>query len=383
MPERSIGEQKMSNNSQKTYQLGQSIWYDNIQRRLLENDEMAGMISRGEIYGVTSNPSIFHNAIGKSNDYDAALIPLAKAGKSAMEIYESLAVEDIRQAADLFKELYQSSNQIDGYVSLEVNPDLANNTAETIVEAKRLWELVDRPNLMIKIPATKAGIPAVSAVISEGINVNVTLIFSLQRYQAVMDAYLTGLEQRLSVGKPIDGIASVASFFISRVDTNVDNKLQALIKAGKIDQTAADQLFGKAALANAKLAYQGFKTTFDSQRFSELKKNGAQLQRPLWASTSTKNPAYPDVLYIDHLIGPNTVNTVPPTTLNHFNDHGKAELTLETDLAASEQVFVDLTAAGISIDQVTEELEEEGVKAFSDAFRNLLQTVEERRLAEV
>ncbi|MEN8242811.1 MAG: transaldolase [Chloroflexota bacterium] len=373
----------MSNNSTKTFQLGQSLWYDNIQRKLLENGDMAAMVANGEIYGVTSNPSIFHNAIGKSKDYDAALIPLAKAGKNAVEIYETLAVDDIQQAADLFQELYIKSEKVDGYVSLEVNPDLANNTAETISEAKRLWALVDRPNLMIKIPATKAGIPAVSAVIAAGINVNVTLIFSLERYQAVMDAYLTGLEERLSAGEPIDGIASVASFFISRVDTNVDNKLAAQIKTGKLDQTAAASLFGKAALANAKLAYQEFKTVFEDQRFSELKAKGAQLQRPLWASTSTKNPDYPDVLYIDELIGPDTVNTVPPNTLVQFNDHGNVALSLETGLPDAGQVFADLEAAGVSIDQVTEELEEAGVQAFSDAFHALLETVETRRQAEV
>jgi transaldolase len=373
----------MSNNSQKAYQLGQSIWYDNIQRRLLENGELAGMIEQGEIYGVTSNPSIFHNSIAKSGDYDAALIPLAKAGKSAVEIFEALAVEDIRQAADLFASLYESTDGGDGFVSLEVDPDLANNTEKTLSEAKRLWKLVDRPNLMIKIPATKEGLPAITAAIAAGINVNVTLIFSQERYEEVMEAYLAGLEQRASAGEPLERVASVASFFVSRLDTNVDGKLKAKAEAGEIGREKADTLYGKAAVANAKLAYQRFRKVFESERFATLESKGAQLQRPLWASTSTKNPAYPDVLYVDTLIGPNTVNTIPPNTLVQFNDHGKAGLTLEEGLVESEQVFADLEAAGISIEQVTQELEEAGVKAFSDAFHSLIETVEARRQAEI
>jgi transaldolase len=373
----------MKNNSQKVYELGQSIWYDNIERRLLENGEMAEMIERGEIYGVTSNPSIFNNAIAKSSDYDAALVPLARAGKTAIEIFEALAVEDIRQAADLFADFYHATGGKDGFVSLEVNPDLANNTEETLSEAKRLWNLVDRPNLMIKIPATKAGIPAITAAIAAGINVNVTLIFSQERYAEVMEAYLAGLEQRVAAGEPIKKVASVASFFVSRLDTNVDGKLEAKVKAGEITQEKAESLYGKAAVANAKLAYQGFRKIFESERFAALKNKGAQLQRPLWASTSTKNPAYPDVLYVDTLIGPNTVNTVPPKTLAQFNDHGTVDLTLEDGLTDAEQVFSKLEAVGVSIEQVTQELEEAGVRAFSEAFHSLIETVENRRQAEL
>lgn len=373
----------MSNNSQKVYELGQSIWYDNIERRLLENGELAGMIERGEIYGVTSNPSIFNNAIAKSNDYDAALIPLAIEGKSAMEIYEALAVADIRQATDLFADFYHSTGGKDGFVSLEVNPDLANNTEETISEAKRLWGLVDRPNLMIKIPATEEGIPAITAAIAAGVNVNVTLIFSQERYEKVMDAYLKGLEQRVEAGKPVEKIASVASFFVSRVDSNVDAKLKAQEDAGEISQEEANALYGKAAIANAKLAYQRFRRVFESDRFAVLKEKGAQVQRPLWASTSTKNPDYPDVYYVDTLIGPHTVNTVPPHTLEHFNDHGVVALTLEESLADSEQVFVDLEVAGVSMEIVTQELEEAGVRSFSDAFHSLIETVDSRRQAEL
>jgi transaldolase len=373
----------MSNNSQKVYELGQSLWYDNIERRLLENGELAGMIARGEIYGVTSNPSIFNNAIAKSSDYDAALVPLAKAGKSAIEIFEALAVEDIRQAADLFADFYHSTGGKDGFVSLEVNPDLATNTEETLSEAKRLWKLVDRPNLMIKIPATKAGLPAITAAIAAGINVNVTLIFSQERYEEVMEAYLVGLEQRVEAGEPVERVASVASFFVSRLDSNVDDKLKVKVEAGEISQESAEALYGKAAVANAKLAYQRFRKIFESDRFNALKARGAQLQRPLWASTSTKNPAYPDVLYVDTLIGPNTVNTVPPKTLVQFNDHGKVGLTLEDGLSDAEKVFAGLITAGVLIEQVTQELEDAGVRAFSAAFHSLIDAVESRRQAEL
>jgi transaldolase len=367
------------NNSQKVYQLGQSIWYDNIQRRLLESGDMTGMIERGEIYGVTSNPSIFNNAIAKSNDYDDDLIPLIKANKSAEEIFEILAVEDIRQAADLFGDLYSSTNGGDGYVSLEVNPDLANNTDATVKEAKRLWDLVDRSNLMIKIPATKEGLPAITRSIASGLNINVTLIFSQQRYEEVIDAYLTGLEIRVSEEKPINKIASVASFFVSRIDSKVDKYLDDLISSGHNAGEMAKKLQGKVAIANAKEAYQRFKQIFGSERFTMLMEKGARVQRPLWASTSTKNPDYPDVLYVDSLIGPDTVNTIPPKTLDAFNDHGLVKNKLENDLDESCEVLANLEVVGISLTQVTNELEYEGVDAFSSAFHELLETVESRR----
>jgi transaldolase len=368
------------NNSQKVYQLGQSVWYDNIQRQLLENGDMADMIEHGLIYGVTSNPSIFNNAIAKSNDYDDDLIPLVKAGKNAEEIFEILAVEDIRRAADLFADLYASTDGGDGYVSLEVNPDLANDTDATVSEAKRLWNLVERPNLMIKIPATKEGLPAITQAIASGINVNVTLIFSLERYEKVMDAYLKGLETRLSEGKPVNRIASVASFFVSRIDTKVDKYLDEIISLGDDREDLAKDTQGKVAIASAKEAYQRSLNIFGSERFISLKEKGARVQRPLWASTSTKNPAYPDVLYIDSLIGPDTVNTIPPNTLTAFNEHGVVENTLENDLNESRKILADLESLGISLFQVTEELENEGVIAFSVAFHALLESVETRRL---
>jgi len=359
----------MSESIQKLTSLGQSLWYDNIQRKLLVSGELKAMIDRGDIRGVTSNPTIFQNAIAKTNDYDAALIPLAWAGWDAEKIFWQLAVEDIQEACDLFKPLYESTKGGDGYVSIEVSPYLAHDTEGTARQARELWERVDRPNLMVKIPATKAGVPAIRASIAAGINVNVTLIFSLSRYAEVMDAYLSGLEDRTAKNLPIQNIASVASFFVSRVDTKIDPQLPE----GAV-------LRGKAAVDNAKLAYEQFETIFTSPRFATLKARfSARVQRPLWASTGTKNPAYSDTLYVDELIGPDTVNTVPPATLDAFRDHGKAGLTVTRDLAAAQKTFVDLKAIGISMATVTQELEEEGVKAFADAFKVLLDSIEERR----
>jgi transaldolase len=343
--------------------LGQSLWYDNIQRKLLtksgrqESSELERMIARGEIRGVTSNPSIFHNAIAKTNDYDSALVPLAWAGWSAEDIFWQLAVEDIRAACDLFCPLYETTNGGDGYVSIEVSPYLARDTAATVEQAAALWERVDRPNLMIKIPATLEGIPAIRQTIASGINVNVTLIFSLERYAQVMDAYLSGLEDRLAAGEPIDRIASVASFFISRVDSKVDKLLEH-----------RPQLQGLAAIANARLAYADFLHTFRGERWEALEAKGANLQRPLWASTSTKNPAYLDTLYVNTLIGPNTVNTLPPQTLDAFRDHGLARETIGEDMDRVRSLFGQLKRHGISMDVITQELEVEGVKAFADAF---------------
>ena len=368
------------NNSQKAYQLGQSIWYDNIQRKLLENGDLLRMISDGLIYGVTSNPSIFNNAIAKTNDYDHDLLPLLNEGKTALEIFEALAVKDIQEACDLFSELYQRTGGQDGFVSLEVNPTLADDTEATIEEAMRLWKLVNRPNLMVKIPATQAGIPAIKQAIASGVNVNVTLIFSQDRYELVMDAYLSGLEMRIERGEPLDRIASVASFFVSRMDSKVDKRLEAIVADGGEKKAKAEKLLGKAAVANAKLAYQKFCQIFEEERFKKLQQKGAQVQRPLWASTSTKNPAYSDVLYVDTLIGPNTVNTVPPQTLVAFNDHGSVEATLEKGISQEKEILASIEAVGISLNSVTEELENEGVQSFKNDFENLLKAIEGRRL---
>jgi transaldolase len=361
--------------------LGQSPWYDNIERRLLLNGELAAMIASGDIRGVTSNPSIFNNAIARSTDYDARLAELAHSGASAAQIYESLVIEDIQAAADLFSGLYRESQGADGYVSLEVNPLLAHDTQGTINEALRLWKDVSRPNLMVKIPATQAGIPAIRKVISAGVNVNVTLIFALDRYQAVMDAYLSGLEDRLAAGQGIDSIASVASFFVSRIDSKTNKYLDVVASQTSLSAGLAASLKGRIAIASARLAYQQFLFVFNSPRFSALKSQGARLQRPLWASTSTKDPAYPDTIYVDTLIGPDTVNTLPPQTLAAFKDHGVVQRTVDQDLAQAQQDFSDLAQLGISIAQITTELEQEGVQAFADAFNALMQTIETRRQA--
>ena len=358
----------MSESIKKLTALGQSIWYDNIQRKILENGEFKAMIERGEIRGVTSNPSIFNAAIAKTNDYDSALTPLAWAGWDAEKIFWQLAIEDIKAACDAFQPLYEESNGGDGYVSIEVSPDVAHDTEATAAQAQQLWARIKRPNLMVKIPATKAGIPAIRKSIAAGVNINITLIFSLKRYAEVMDAYLSGLEERAAAGHPIDHIASVASFFVSRVDTKIDPKLPD-----------GSPLKGKAAIANAKLAYDEYQKTFAGARWEKLKVKGARVQRPLWASTSTKNPAYPDTIYINHLIGPETVNTVPPATLEAFKDHGVAAMTLVRGLDEAHNDIDQLEAAGISMDVVTQELEDEGIKAFADAFTQLLATIDERR----
>ena len=361
--------------------LGQSLWYDNIQRRLLENGELAKMIQEGDIRGVTSNPSIFNNAIAKTGDYDSALKPMAWSGWSSEEIFWQLAVEDIQAAADLFRPLYDSTRGSDGYVSLEVSPYLANDTIKTVSEAIRLWKLVDRPNLLVKIPATRAGIPAIQQAIAAGINVNVTLIFSLERYAEVMDAYLRGLEERLEKNLPIESIASVASFFVSRIDTKIDARLNDMIKIGGTDGGKASGLRGLAAIANARLAYAQFLEVFGSDRFAKVKAKGGRAQRPLWASTSTKNPDYRDVIYVEELIAANTVNTVPPQTLVAFKDHGNSALTIGKDLDAMRRGLADLESIGIHMDLVTAELEDEGVRSFSEAFTALLQSIDDRRIA--
>ncbi len=367
------------NTVQKLAELGQSIWYDNIERGLLKNGEMAGMIERGEIRGVTSNPTIFMKAITQTDDYDDELGPLIEAGHSAEDIFWQLAIEDIQAATDLFRPLYDRTNGGDGYVSIEVKPSLAHDTQATLAEVKSLWQRVDRPNLMVKIPATAAGIPAIAAATAAGVNVNITLIFSRDRYAAVMDAYLRGLEQRVAQGQPIDDIASVASFFVSRVDTKVDKRLQAIIDQGGPQAQEAKSLLGQAAIANAKLAYADYQRVFTSERFERLRKMGARVQRPLWASTSTKNPAYNDLVYVDGLIGPDTVNTVPPKTLAALLDHGVVKLTVEQNLDEAQAVIDRLEALGISMTNVTDELEQEGVKSFGDAFTELLAAVDERR----
>lgn len=359
----------MSESIKKLTQLKQSLWYDNIQRKILDNGELKAMIENGDIRGVTSNPTIFQNAIAKTNDYDSALVPLAWAGWDSEKIFWHLAIDDIQRACDLFRPLYDQTKGGDGYVSIEVSPNLAHDTQGTIKQAQELWDKVNRPNLMVKIPATKECIPAIRASIAAGININITLIFSLSRYSEVMDAYLSGLEDRTANHLPIENIASVASFFVSRVDTKIDPQLPE-----------DSPLHGKAAIANAKLAYHSFEEIFTSSRFATLKARfWARVQRPLWASTGTKNPKYPDTYYVDNLIGPDTVNTVPPATLNAFREHGTASLTITRDLDEAKKIFEDLKAHNILMDTVTQELEDEGLKSFADSFKTLLDAIDDRR----
>ncbi|MEA4909589.1 MAG: transaldolase [Chloroflexi bacterium] len=365
------------NTVQQLRAAGQSVWYDNIERRLINNGELEGMVKRGEILGLTSNPTIFKNAIVNSNDYDESLAKVRGAALSDTEVFFTLAIEDICSVAQMFRPVYDESQGLDGMVSLEVNPDLAYETQATLEEAKNLWKRVNQPNLMVKIPATQAGLPAITEAIAAGINVNVTLIFSLERYAEVIEAFLSGLEKRAANGQPLDHIASVASFFVSRIDTKVDPRLAAL--AG--ENPKAGQLAGKAAIANASLAYRLFQEQFGSSRFEALKHKGARVQRPLWASTSTKNPEYRDTIYVEELIAPHTVNTMPEKTLKAFLDHGKVEPRLEENIHTAEAVFSDLESLGISMAQVTEELEKEGVSSFSASFRDLVDAIHTRRQA--
>jgi transaldolase/glucose-6-phosphate isomerase len=363
----------------KLTNLGQSLWYDYMERRILENGELAKLINQGEIKGLTSNPSIFNHAIAQSKDYDSALIPMSWSGYTDKMILEQLMVEDIKRVADLLKPLFDKTHGGDGFVSLEVKPDLAYDTEKTIEEARRLWNIVNRPNVMIKIPATEPGLPAIRQSIAAGININITLIFSINRYKEVMDAYLSGLEDRIKAGKPIDHINSVASFFVSRIDTKVDKYLEPIVQVSNSKSKIAHSLLGKIAIANARLAYVEFRKVFESGRFNKLQVKGARLQRPLWASTSTKNPAYSDTMYVDELIGNHTVNTVPPQTLQAFRDHGKAKLTIEKDLDLARKAFSELKSVGISIQRVTKELEEEGVQVFSESYDSLIASVKRRR----
>ena len=353
-------------------ELGQSMWYDNISRDLLDSGELARLIASHGVRGVTSNPTIFQKAMTTAAAYAPEFTRLAAAGHNAPEIYETLAVGDIQRGADLLRGVYDASGGKDGFISLEVSPTLAHDTAGTLAEAKRLHAWVDRPNLMIKIPATPEGIPAIRAAIAAGISVNITLIFAIASHAKVIDAFMSGLEDRVRAGLAIDRIASVASFFVSRVDSAVDKALDA--KGG-----AALALRGKAAIANAKLAYELFEKEFASPRFEKLRAKGAQMQRPLWASTSTKNPSYKDTIYVDALIGPHTVDTLPPATLAAFNDHGTVAVTIRNDLAEAKQQLAAIEAQGVSMEKVCAELLRDGVASFAKSFSDLLGAVEARR----
>jgi transaldolase len=356
--------------------LGQSPWYDQMTRSLISQGTLKNMIEEDGLRGLTSNPTIFEKAISGSKDYEDALRGLVGKGAGLPEIYDALVVEDIASAADVFLPVYESTRGEDGFVSIEVSPLLAEDIAGTVSEAKRLHAKLARPNVLIKVPATPEGLPAIEELISEGISVNVTLIFSLEVYGQVIEAYLKGLERRLAKGGAVDRVASVASFFVSRIDTAVDKKLEEIAKAGHAEAAA---LMGKTAIANAKLAYELFQQLFSGARWEKLAAAGARVQRPLWASTGTKNPKYSDVLYIETLIGPHTVNTMPPVTYEAFRDHGKAVVTILDDLAGAHQLFAELKKVGVDLTAVTRELTEAGVKSFSDSYNQLMAVIERRR----
>jgi transaldolase len=363
------GGEQMMTKLHKLVELGQSIWLDYISRSLITSGELEDLIDQG-LRGVTSNPSIFEKAIDESSDYDDELRELAIQGKSADEIYESLVTDDVRDAVDLMRRVYDATEGLDGYVSLEVNPKLAHDTDRTITEAQHLYAALDRPNVLIKVPATPAGVPAIEALIGEGINVNVTLIFSLTQYEAIANAYIAGLEKLAEGGGDVTKVASVASFFVSRIDTAVD---QALEKAGNTE------LQGKIAIASARTAYARFREIFKGPRWERLSASGARVQRPLWASTSTKNPAYPDILYVDNLIGPDTVNTLPMATMKAFLDHGHVRSTIEADLDEARAQIAGLADAGVSLDNITQKLQDDGVDAFARSFEILVNSISEKR----
>jgi transaldolase len=351
---------------------GQSIWLDYITRDLVREGELKRLIEEDGLRGLTSNPTIFEKAIGAGDSYDPQIKGLVAQDKSALEIFETVAATDVREACDLFMSVYEQTEGKDGFVSLEVSPLLAHETEATIEEGRRLWQFVDRPNLMIKVPGTAAGVGAIKTLLREGINVNVTLLFSLASHERVMWAYIEALEERAAAGEPIDRIASVASFFVSRVDTAVDKALTE--RSGD-----TDAIQGKVAIANAKLAYARFQEIFGSERFAKLAAKGARPQRPLWASTGTKNSAYSDVLYVDSLIGPETVNTIPVATLDAFRDHGTVASTIGEGVADARATMDALSKAGIEIDTVTQQLEKEGVASFAKSFEDLLAGVDAKR----
>jgi transaldolase len=351
--------------------LGTSIWLDQIRRSLVQGGELRKLVEEDSLRGMTSNPAIFEKAILGADEYDDQIAQLVSEGADARSIYQAIAIQDVQEAADVLRSVYDETGGYDGYVSLEVDPDLAFDTDKTIAQAREYWGRVDRPNLMIKIPGTDEGLPAITEALYEGININVTLLFKVGQYERVIDAFLAGMERRLDEGKPVDGIHSVASFFVSRVDTEVDKRLEAM--------GAPEELFGKAGLANARAAYQSFKHVFHGERFAALRDAGAPVQRPLWASTGVKNPKYKDTMYVDELAGPETVNTMPMDTLKAAADHSEAtEPRVDIDPTPDLKALAD---AGIDMEDVTNKLLSDGVDAFVTPMEKLLEGIESKRKA--
>jgi transaldolase len=362
--------------------LGQSVWFDYIRRDLIRGPALKRLIAEDALRGMTSNPAIFQKAIAETQLYDDDILRLAAKGASAVAILESLAVEDVRRAADVFRSVYDATGGDDGFVSIEVRPELARDTEGSIAEARRLWKECDRPNVMVKIPATSEGIPAIRRCLSEAININITLLFSVSRYREVMDAYLRAMEERVAAGSPVSHIRSVASFFVSRVDSNIDRKLDSI--AGAAIRSAADRrlardLRGKAAIANARIAYEAFEKTFQGERFEKLREGGVRLQRPLWASTSTKDPSYPDLYYVEALVAPHSVDTMPPETFEAYRDHGDPKIRIHDDLLEAHSICRSLAALGIEDQEISRELEEEGARKFSASIKEILGALEAKK----
>jgi transaldolase len=365
---------------QRLAALGQSVWYDYIRRDLYESGRLERLIRDDSLAGMTSNPTIFQKAIADTALYDEAIRRLAE-GRGPAEIFEGLAVGDVRAAADVFRRVYDATAGNDGFVSIEVRPGLARDSAGSIDEARRLWRSCARPNVMVKIPGTAEGVPAIRACLAEGININITLLFSVARYREVMEAYLAAMEERVAKGLPVDRLRSVASFFVSRVDTNADKKIDALAGAGGGRASEAKALRGKLGIANARSAYAAFEEVFGGARFAALRAKGVAVQRPLWASTSTKDPAYPDLYYVEALVAPDSVDTMPPETLEAYRDHGDPKVRIRDDREEARAVPGRLRALGIDLDGVFSELEEEGIRKFADSFDALLKAVEEKEKA--
>ena len=367
------------NNLPKIQEFGQSIWLDYISRGMIRSGELRGFIEEDGLRGVTSNPSIFDEAIEGGQDYEEDILAMAREGMGEEEIYRAVTVKDVQMAADDFRRLYDTSGGTHGFVSLEVNPHLAYKTKETLAEARELWKSLDRPNVFIKVPATKNGLPAIQQLISEGINVNVTLLFGLPRYREVAGAYIAGLEERAAAGKPLDRVCSVASFFLSRIDVLVDGELEEIMAGGGSKAEIARKLHGQVAIASAKEAYQIYKEIFGQKKFQRLAAEGGRAQRVLWASTSTKNPDYSDVKYVEALIGPETVNTLPLKTLKAYRDHGNPQERLEQGLEEARKVLELLSEVDMDINKMTQQLEEEGVEKFNKPYDRLLDTLATKR----
>lgn len=362
----------------KLHDEGQSIWLDNLDRTMLHNGELEKRISGESLTGMTSNPTIFETALAEGTDYDDQLSGAAT-GASPAELFELVETTDVQRACDLFAGVYSTTRGSDGYVSIEVSPGVANDPDKTVAEAHRLWETVDRPNVMVKVPGTEQGALAVRQLIADGVNVNITLLFSIDAHDRVIDAYMSGIEDRLAAGNPIDHVFSVASFFVSRVDAEVDKRLDEMVKAANpTDRDRLKMLKGRAAVANAKLAFRLFRRRFTEPRWKTLEERGARLQKPLWASTGVKNPAYRDVMYVEELIGPDTVNTMPPRLIEAFRDHGDVQRTLDKRVGAAEGLLREIEAVGISMKDVTDKLLVDGLASFQKSFDSLTAGIERK-----